>query len=283
VLALPLRLSSHSNEKFAVATIPISLLYLIINLVCVLVVAMAPAASRIARAGWVPVAIPQPNLAPEAAPIDTEDVEITEEVHGSSFKPRGRNIDIVTRGIALAMFYNMPGPNNQAKYKEIEAATGVKERTLGDIKLKAIERGYDPLVDGLRITSYHVEDGSRTGPPRTAVNETNKRLVIEIVSKDKQGREKSAEVIGNELGVSRQSVCRIMKKLGYKKVKYTTKPGLNAEQKEKRLAFCRKYQDWTLEDWKNVIWSDETSVVIGQRRGSYKIWRRSDEGLVQEY
>jgi len=123
----------------------------------------------------------------------------------------------------------MPGPNNQAKYKEIEAATGVKERTLGDIKLKVIERGYDPLVDGLRITNYHIKDGPRKGFLRIAVNEMNKRLVIEIVSKDKQGREKSAEVIGNELKISKQSVYRIMKKLGYKKVKYITKPGLNAE------------------------------------------------------
>ena len=94
------------------AALPISLLHLIIDLAYVLVGAMAPAALRIARAGWVPVAIPQPNLAPEVVPIDTEDVETTEEAHGSSFKPRGRNIDIVIRGIALAMFHNMPGPNN---------------------------------------------------------------------------------------------------------------------------------------------------------------------------
>ena len=40
-----------------------------------------------------------------------------------------------------------------------------------------------------------------------------------------------------------------------------------------RLIFCLAHADWTLEDWKRVIWSDETSVILGQRRGSIRIWR----------
>ena len=38
-----------------------------------------------------------------------------------------------------------------------------------------------------------------------------------------------------------------------------------------------RHKDWTLEDWKNVIWSDETSVVIGMRRGSVRVWRQPKE------
>ncbi|KAF7501992.1 hypothetical protein GJ744_001743, partial [Endocarpon pusillum] len=33
----------------------------------------------------------------------------------------------------------------------------------------------------------------------------------------------------------------------------------------------------TLEDWKNVIWSDETSVILGQRRGGIRLWRDPEE------
>ncbi len=53
--------------------------------------------------------------------------------------------------------------------------------------------------------------------------------MIEIVTKDRNGREKSAEVIAVELDapISRASVCRIMRKAGFKKVKKITKPGLN--------------------------------------------------------
>ena len=49
------------------------------------------------------------------------------------------------------------------------------------------------------------------------------------------------------------------------------KPNLTPVMKEARLAFAIKYKDWTIEDWKRVIWMDETSVVLGQRRGSHRI------------
>jgi hypothetical protein len=47
--------------------------------------------------------------------------------------------------------------------------------------------------------------------------------------------------------------------------------------KEAWLQFCLWYKDWTLQDWKNVIWSDETSVVLGARRGRSHCWRRAWE------
>ena len=38
------------------------------------------------------------------------------------------------------------------------------------------------------------------------------------------------------------------------------KPGLHAENITKELKWAIKYKDWTAEDWKRVIWSDESSV-----------------------
>ena len=69
------------------------------------------------------------------------------------------------------------------------------------------------------------------------------------------------------------SVWRLLKMNGYRKVKPTTTPGLNAKQKSARLQWCLDHKDWTLEDWKKVIWSDETSVIYGLRRGGERVWR----------
>ncbi|OJJ79518.1 uncharacterized protein ASPGLDRAFT_1040611 [Aspergillus glaucus CBS 516.65] len=41
--------------------------------------------------------------------------------------------------------------------------------------------------------------------------------------------------------------------------------------------FCLAHKDWTLEDWKNVIFTDETSVALSHRRGGIRIWRTKDE------
>ncbi|KAJ5941766.1 hypothetical protein N7516_001934 [Penicillium verrucosum] len=51
--------------------------------------------------------------------------------------------------------------------------------------------------------------------------------------------------------------------------------------REARLAWCLEHRDWTLEDWKNVIWTDETSVILLHRRGGYRIWRTKEESFVR--
>jgi hypothetical protein len=68
---------------------------------------------------------------------------------------------------------------------------------------------------------------------------------------------------------------RIFKQQGFKWVKITKKPGLKAAIKEARLAFALKYEHWTLEDWKNVIWSDETTIILGQHHGNDRVWQRA--------
>lgn len=50
--------------------------------------------------------------------------------------------------------------------------------------------------------------------------------------------------------------------------------------RDAHLQFAKDHEHWTLEDWKRVIWSDETSVVIGHRRGGWRLWRRPDEAFV---
>jgi len=41
------------------------------------------------------------------------------------------------------------------------------------------------------------------------------------------------------------------------------KPGLSKEQLASRLQWAVWYKDWTVDDWKKVIWSDESSMWIG--------------------
>jgi hypothetical protein len=60
-------------------------------------------------------------------------------------------------------------------------------------------------------------------------------------------------------------------------MKRTIKLGLKNEDKKKRLAWCWAYRNWTLEDWKRMIWTDETSVQFNGLRNKKKIWRFPSE------
>ncbi len=50
--------------------------------------------------------------------------------------------------------------------------------------------------------------------------------------------------------------------------------------KKKRLAFALKHQEWTVEDWKRVIWSDETKINRIGSDGRVWVWKQAGEGLI---
>ena len=50
-------------------------------------------------------------------------------------------------------------------------------------------------------------------------------------------------------------------------------PAMRAAQ----LQFAMEHKDKTLEDWKNVIWTDEMGVILGHRRDGTQLWRTPEE------
>ena len=55
------------------------------------------------------------------------------------------------------------------------------------------------------------------------------------------------------------------------------KPLLSKTNKKKRMEFAKRYRNWTADDWKGVLWSDESSVeVFGSRQRQY-VRRRKGE------
>ena len=162
-------------------------------------------------------------------------------------------------------------------YRQIYEWIGVPPKQTQRLMKKAIQRGYRP-EESKRILESFVEDGIRSGRPREVSKDDENAILTSIVSSGK-AREKSTEVLGYENGWSASTCLRVLRNADFNSVKPTTKPGLNAAQRKVRLEWCQSHADWTLEDWKRVIWSDETSVVLGQRRGSVRIWRRSYEAV----
>jgi hypothetical protein len=123
----------------------------------------------------------------------------------------------------------------------IEQRTGVKERAQRYIRKKAFERGFEPEKDP-RILESYVIDGERSGRPKEIGSEVEEALFTSVRD-NRAGREKSNEILTYEQGISYRSALRILKKHGLHSVEPTTKLGLT------------EAEHWTLEDWKNVIWT----------------------------
>jgi hypothetical protein len=171
--------------------------------------------------------------------------------------------DLATRAQALTL-KSLGFPN-----AEIERITGIKPRTLRDLYQKALSRGFDPNTP--KILDSYIEDAPRSGRPTLQTPRKTAKLE-KLITKNRSTREMNTIQLGAELGISGTTVWRILRNgLKMRKTKPTRKPGLQKWMREERLQWCLDHQHWTLEDWKNVIWSDETSIVIGHRCGGYRI------------
>ncbi|KAG8907814.1 hypothetical protein FRB99_001987, partial [Tulasnella sp. 403] len=65
--------------------------------------------------------------------------------------------------------------------------------------------------------------------------------------------------------VSAQTICWSLKVVGLKARAKTKKPELLLRHRKAWLDFTCEHQHWTLEDWKAIVWSDETKINM---RGS---------------
>jgi transposase len=191
------------------------------------------------------------------------------------------NTDIVTRSSVVSL----KSPCNGKTTNEVAEITGLSVNQVNRIYNRAIQRRFDPNIRPLLLRNEYLEDAPRSGRP-TKQTEEVKDLIISKLERDRYGREKTAAIIAGELTsqdipISASLVKLILKSAGFRKTKPTRKPGLTKKMKEDQLAWCLAHRDWTLEDWKSVIWSDETSVILLHRRGGYRVWRRADERFVR--
>ncbi len=61
--------------------------------------------------------------------------------------------------------------------------------------------------------------------------------------------------------------------------KTTPVPLLSANNRKRRLQFTQAQQNWRLEDWKNVAWSDESRFLLRHSDGRVRIWHKAHESM----
>jgi len=164
---------------------------------------------------------------------------------------------------------------------QIERMTTISRPHIYRLHKKALERGWNPDVC-MKLEESHLANAERTGRPPISTEAT--AAIVKMVTKNSTTRGYSCKRIAQEvtrLGhpIAPRTVYKILKAEGYACCKLTVKPGLNKEIKKARYDFAKKYENWTLEDWKNVIFSDETAVQLGGVRGRRRVWRKPDEAF----
>ena len=126
---------------------------------------------------------------------------------------------------------------------------------------------------------------TRAGRPHKLSSDHAKRKVIRDIS---SGKFENAVIAAHELSeVTRQTVHpenvrRVLRKAGLKSIKKKKKPFLSKKHRKQRLDFAQKYANWTVEDFKRVIWPDETKVNRMGSDGLKWTWRKPQHAI-QDY
>lgn len=89
---------------------------------------------------------------------------------------------------------------------------------------------------------------------------------------------KSLQDITNQ-PFSAQTMCQKLKQAGMHPVVKWEHPLLLPWHRKARLEFAERHAEWTLEDWKRVIWSDETKINRLGSDGRKYVWKDMGEGL----
>ena len=174
--------------------------------------------------------------------------------------PHGKETTPAVKELILKLSYEGYSP------AKISKVTGKNQRTVSKI-----------------IQRWQMHDDDENNSGRGKVKSTSARSdrgLFRMVRKNRRQTlndltSRFNEMYGNNL--SARTVRRRLFNEGYKRRRVSKATTISKINREKRREFCREKSGWTVnENWKKVIFSDETQVVVGQNKKLF-IWRKDEE------
>jgi hypothetical protein len=162
---------------------------------------------------------------------------------------------------------------------QIREATGVPKTAL--YRLAAITREHRWQENkNMPLEVSHILNAPRSGRP--AISSNAIKCILKVVLQNSMTRGFSYTTITKEVRkrgyeIVLRTIWKVLIHAGYSQCKLTVKPGLNELNMAERLAWYLEREHWILEEWKDVIFTDETAVQLGGTRGKRRIWRLPEE------
>ena len=149
-----------------------------------------------------------------------------------------------------------------AKQTTVAETLGIPKSSVNDIWQRFLKQGT-------------TENAPRSGRP-SLITQRDKRQLATIVTKDR--RASLADITKNwNPNVSTSTTRRALHDLELNSRIARKKPFLNENHVARRLAWATKHKNWSLEESKRIIWTDEASFEIGKNSRQIRVWRKSDE------
>lgn len=132
------------------------------------------------------------------------------------------------------------------------------------------------------------ETGSYTRRPgqgrRRCTSERDDRYIVSNVLRNRfttasEARNRLFEV--RNVSVSKRTIRRRLAERGLSAGRPARVPELTATHRRARLGFAREHVNWTLEQWKAVLFSDESRIALRGPDGRQRVYRRRGERFAE--
>ncbi len=97
-----------------------------------------------------------------------------------------------------------------------------------------------------------------------------RRLVTKVTTRYNQDMQNT---------ISEHTTRRTLKQMGSSSRRPHRVPLLSAQNRTRRIQFTQAHQNWTIKDWKNVAWSDESRFLLQHSDGRVRIWCKEHESM----
>lgn len=104
----------------------------------------------------------------------------------------------------------------------------------------------------------------KNGRPQKHTLSENRILARLISSGEAKTASQAKRIMKNTYGIeaSKSTTQRQLKRIGFRAKKKLKKPSLEPRHVSARLIFAKEHVNWSIDDWNNVFWTDETKINI---------------------
>jgi transposase len=129
----------------------------------------------------------------------------------------------------------------------------------------------------------NIQKGQGGRPTKLTITDKRKLLRMVMSGKADTAVQLSQELkMSTDTTVSAETVRRTLKGAGMKAVVKKKKLQLLPRHIRQRLDFAKRHQYWTVDDWKQVIWSDETKINRLGSDGRKWIWKKKGDNRLTD-
>jgi transposase len=156
--------------------------------------------------------------------------------------------------------------------------------------VKSAREVFQMMDIGHRTVQRTIAQWKKDGEVRSFSHNSGKAKIMNIRDRRslkrlvKSNRRKSVQQLTSMFNegpkkISARTMRRELKEMGLRSCAATRKPLVSKANLKKRLQFAKDHKDWTVEQWKRVMWSDESRFTLFQNDGRVRVRREPHEAL----